>query len=71
MTTLEVGKKLVELCNQGKNMEAMETLYAQDICSVEAGGPPGVAQKAPLRVKTAGTVLTRMLRSRKTDQRSR
>ena len=29
------------------------------------------AQKAPRRLSTAGTVLTRMLRSRKTDQRSR
>lgn len=29
------------------------------------------AQKAPRRVTTAGTVLTRMVRSRKTDQRSR
>src|ERR1041385_2470164 len=36
MTTLEVGKKLVELCKQGKNHEAMETLYAPDIVSVEA-----------------------------------
>jgi len=36
MTTLEVGKKLVELCKQGKNAEAMETLYAPDIVSVEA-----------------------------------
>src|SRR5437867_3720987 len=26
MTTLEVGRKLVELCKQGKNQEAMETL---------------------------------------------
>ena len=36
MTTLEVGKKLVELCKQGKNHECMETLYAPDIVSVEA-----------------------------------
>ena len=36
MTTLEVGKKLVELCKQGKNQEAMDTLYAPDIVSVEA-----------------------------------
>lgn len=36
MTTLEVGKKLVELCQQGKNQEAMEALYARDIVSVEA-----------------------------------
>jgi hypothetical protein len=41
MTTLEIGTKLVELCKQGKNHEAMETLYAQDVVSVEAGSPPG------------------------------
>jgi ketosteroid isomerase-like protein len=42
MTTLEVGKKLVELCQQGKNQEAMETLYAQDIVSVEAASLPNM-----------------------------
>lgn len=36
MTTLEVGNRLVELCKQGKNQEAMETLYSPDIVSVEA-----------------------------------
>jgi hypothetical protein len=41
MTTLEVGKKLVELCSVGKMHEAAETLYSQDISSLEAGGPPG------------------------------
>ncbi|MCW5805667.1 MAG: nuclear transport factor 2 family protein [Deltaproteobacteria bacterium] len=41
MTTLEVGKKLVELCKQGKTQEVKETLYSQDICSVEAGAPAG------------------------------
>jgi ketosteroid isomerase-like protein len=35
--TLTVGKKLVELCKQGKNDEAMDTLYSPDIVSVEAG----------------------------------
>ncbi len=40
--TLEVGKKLVELCRQGKNMEAIDSLYSPHIVSVEAGGPPGV-----------------------------
>ncbi|MEO8705536.1 MAG: nuclear transport factor 2 family protein [Kofleriaceae bacterium] len=41
MTTLEVGKQLVELCRAGKNAQAMETLYSADVVSVEAGGPPG------------------------------
>jgi ketosteroid isomerase-like protein len=38
MTTLEVGKKLVELCRVGKTKEAMDTLYSPSIVSVEAGG---------------------------------
>jgi ketosteroid isomerase-like protein len=46
MTTMEIGKKLVQLCNEGKNHEAMETLYAADIVSVEAGAPPGTSPEA-------------------------
>lgn len=41
MTTLEVGTALVNLCRQGKNDEAMRTLYANDVVSVEASAPPG------------------------------
>jgi hypothetical protein len=41
MTPIEIGTKLVELIKAGKNREAMETLYAHDIVSVEAGAPPG------------------------------
>jgi hypothetical protein len=36
MTTLEVGKKLVELCKQGKNQDVKDALYSPDIVSVEA-----------------------------------
>lgn len=43
MTTLEVGKRLVELCREGKNDEAMQELYSADIVSVEAGAPPGMS----------------------------
>jgi len=39
---LDIAKKLVELCKQGKNQEAMETLYAPDIVSVEAMGMPNL-----------------------------
>ncbi len=42
-TTLEVGKRLVELCRQGKNDEAIKELYARNITSVEAGAPPGMS----------------------------
>jgi ketosteroid isomerase-like protein len=46
MTTLDVGKKLVDLCKQGKNHEAMETLYSPDIVSVEARAMPGLGAEA-------------------------
>ena len=39
-STLEVGKKLVELCNKGKAMEAINTLYAPNIVSIEAQSMP-------------------------------
>jgi ketosteroid isomerase-like protein len=39
--TLSVGKKLVELCKEGKHMEAIDELYSPTIVSVEAGAPPG------------------------------
>jgi len=40
--TLTVGKKLVELCRQGKTHEAMDTLYSHHIVSVEAAGGPNM-----------------------------
>ena len=36
METKQVAEKLVELCKQGKNLEAIDTLYSPDIVSVEA-----------------------------------
>jgi len=38
--TLAIVKQLVELCRLGKNIEAMETLYAPNIVSIEAMGGP-------------------------------
>ncbi len=46
MTTIEIAKRLVELCKQGKNMEALNTLFAQDAVSVEAMAMPGFQQEA-------------------------
>lgn len=40
--TLAVGNKLVELCREGKFAEAMESLYSQDIVSVEAASGPNM-----------------------------
>jgi hypothetical protein len=46
MTTQEVADKLVKLCSEGKFQEATETLYSQDIVSVEAGAPPGQSRES-------------------------
>ncbi|HTR50868.1 MAG TPA: nuclear transport factor 2 family protein [Kofleriaceae bacterium] len=46
MTTMEIGKQLVELCGKGKNEEAMKSLYAKDIVAIEAGAPPGMSPES-------------------------
>ncbi len=46
MTTMDIARKLVELCRQSKNMDSLNTLYAADAVSVEAGGPPGMEREA-------------------------
>ena len=38
MSVKTVAHQFVELCNQGKNFDVMEAMYAPDIVSVEAGG---------------------------------
>ena len=40
--TLDVGKKLVALCKAGKNVEAVNTLYAPNIVSVEVHSMPNM-----------------------------
>ena len=44
MTTLEIANKLIELCRQGRNMEA-KAFYAEGAVSVEALAPPGGQQE--------------------------
>ena len=46
MNTTEIAKRLVELCKQGKNNEALDTLFAEDMVSVEAVAMPGAPQEA-------------------------
>jgi ketosteroid isomerase-like protein len=38
MTTQEVADKLVQLCREGKNDQAIEELYAEDVISKEPKG---------------------------------
>ena len=44
-STMEVGKKLVDLCRTGKSMEAVNTLYAPNIVSIEAMSGPSMPQR--------------------------
>lgn len=41
MTAQQVAQQLVTYCQEGKNLESINTLYADDIVSVEAHAPPG------------------------------
>ncbi len=45
MNAYEVGKKLVELCQAHKNLEAIDQLYAKDVVSVEAAQFPGMQRE--------------------------
>ena len=42
---MEIGKKLVELFNQGKSSLAIDTLYSPDIVSIEAVAMPPRSQQ--------------------------
>jgi ketosteroid isomerase-like protein len=46
MTTLDVAKKYVALCKEGKSAECLDTLFSKDAVSVEAGAPPGMDRTA-------------------------
>jgi ketosteroid isomerase-like protein len=46
MNTMEIASQLVELCRQGKNHEALDKLYADNVVSVEAAVPPGMEREA-------------------------
>ena len=41
MTTNDIAKKYVDLCQKNAHHEILETLFSQDAVSVEAGAPPG------------------------------
>ena len=46
MNTMEIANEMVALCRQGKNLDALTTLFADDVVSVEAGAPPGMEREA-------------------------
>ena len=40
MSTESVAKQLIDMCREGKNMEALELLYADDVTSTEHPNAP-------------------------------
>ncbi len=57
MQTAEIGKELVALCNEGRYLEAIDKLYAEEVVSSEAFAAEGrqlrVVGKAAVRAKNA------------------
>jgi hypothetical protein len=44
-SAMDIGKKLVGLCKEGKSMEAIDSLYAPNIVSIEPQGSPSMAAR--------------------------
>ena len=44
MNSNDVGRALVDLCKQGKNLEAVDTLFAADVVSEEAMESPAMSR---------------------------
>lgn len=45
MTAMEIGNRLVELCKQGKNRQAIEELYCESCVAREAMAMPGMGER--------------------------
>lgn len=45
ITTAEVGQRLVALCREGKNREALDELYSDQIVSIEGAGSDQMPQR--------------------------
>lgn len=44
MTAMDIGTEVAALCRQGKNQEAIDRFYAQNVESIEASAMPGIGQ---------------------------
>ena len=61
MTTQEVANRLVELCREGKNEQAVKELYAPDIISIEPEGAPNRIVKGIAGIAKKGENFQNML----------
>ena len=61
MTTMDIEKEMVTPCRQGKNQEAIDRFYAQNVESVEAGAMPGIGRvqrvSSPSRERANGRII--------------
>jgi hypothetical protein len=64
MSTLEIGKKYVELCKQGQSHVARDMLFSKEIVSVEAAAMPGL----PAEVRGLDAVAAKSNRWRETHE---
>jgi hypothetical protein len=46
MTIDEIADQLIKLCREGKFHEAVDSLYGEDVVSMEAGAPPGGSRES-------------------------
>ena len=53
MSAREIGEKLVAYCKQGKNLDAIDELYADDIVSIEAAASPEADMPREMKGKEA------------------
>jgi ketosteroid isomerase-like protein len=70
-STMEIGKRLVDLCRQGKEREAMEALYAPNIVSIEAMSSPAMPARTDgidaVRAKAEGWEKNNEVHSRRAE----
>lgn len=45
MNTMDIARRMVDLCRQGKNLEALDMLFSADLVSVEACEMPGASPR--------------------------
>lgn len=54
MSTIEIANRYTAFCKEGKSTECIDTLFAEDAVSVEAGVPPGMERTANGRAAIHG-----------------
>lgn len=64
MTIQSLAQQFVDLCNQGKNFDVMNSMYAPDIVSVEGGGQE-TAGKTPVIEKSKRWAATNTIHGEK------